>query len=305
MMRRAAFIQPLLAIVVSIAAFAAPTSKSGQALPHFNGAQALEITRQLVAIGPRWPGSPGHQKAEEFLKKQFAKDALEDDSFTASTPVGPIPMHNLIVRFPGKKDGVILLASHYDTNYTLKDTNFAGANDGAATSALLVELAKQFRGHTLDGYSVWLVFFDGEEAIEQWSRSDSTYGSRHLAAKWQKDGTLKRVKGMLLADMIGDRDLNIQRDNNSTQWMLDLVKQAASKYGYQAHFFATETMVEDDHLPFMQRGVPCADVIDLDYGPNNSWHHTVQDTMDKLSSKSLTIVGDTFLESVRLLNQQH
>jgi glutaminyl-peptide cyclotransferase len=305
MMRRFVLVQALFALLLSIAGHAATAAKSEQGLPHFNGAQALDTTRQLVAIGPRWPGSAGHQKAEDFIKKQFAKDALEDDSFTASTPVGPLPMHNLIVRFPGKKDGVILLTSHYDTNYTLKDTSFAGANDGAATSALLIELAKQFRGHTLDGYSVWLVFFDGEEAIEQWSRSDSTYGSRHLAAKWQKDGTLKRVKGMLLADMIGDRDLNIQRDSNSTQWLLDLVKQAASKYGYQAHFFATETTVEDDHLPFMQRGVACADVIDLDYGPNNSWHHTVQDTMDKLSAKSLTIVGDTFLESVRLLNQQH
>lgn len=305
MMRRSGLLPVLFAMMVSIAACAAPAPKSNPALPHFNGAQTLEITRQLVAIGPRWPGSTGHQKAEDFIKKQFAKDALEDDAFTASTPVGPIPMHNLIVRFPGKKDGVILLTSHYDTNYTLKDTSFAGANDGAATSALLIQLAAQLRGHTLEGYSVWLVFFDGEEAIEQWSRSDSTYGSRHLAAKWQKDGTLKRVKGMLLADMIGDRDLNIQRDNNSTQWLLDLVKQAASKYGYQAHFFATETTVEDDHLPFMQRGVACADVIDLDYGPNNSWHHTVQDTMDKLSQKSLTIVGDTFLESIRLLNQQH
>ncbi len=267
MIRRAGLVHLLLALVMSIAAHSAPVAEAGQALPHFNGTHALEITRQLVAIGPRWPGSPGHQKAADFIKKQFTKDALEDDAFTAITPAGPIPMHNLIVRFPGKKDGVILLASHYDTNYTLKDTSFAGANDGAATSALLIELANQLRGHTLEGYSVWLVFFDGEEAIEQWSRSDSTYGSRHLAAKWQKDGTLKRVKGLLLADMIGDRDLDIQRDNNSTQWMLDLVKQAASKYGYQAHFFATETTVEDDHLPFVQRGVPCADVIDLDYGP--------------------------------------
>ncbi|HVJ07124.1 MAG TPA: M28 family peptidase [Acidisarcina sp.] len=283
----------------------APSASAASApAAHFNGARALETTRQFVAIGPRWPGSEGHRKAEAFLKKQFAKDALEDDAFTANTPVGPMQMHNFIVRFPGKKDGVIVLATHYETNYWLRDTGFVGANDGGATTGLLLELANYLRGRKLEGYSVWLVFFDGEEAIREWSRSDSTYGSRHLAARWQNDGTLKRIKGLLLADMIGDRDLNIWRESNSTGWLLDLVKQAATKYHYQGSFYAKEGAVEDDHLPFMQRGVPCADVIDLDYGPNNSWHHTTQDTMDKLSARSLTIVGDTFLESIRLLDQR-
>jgi glutaminyl-peptide cyclotransferase len=275
------------------------------AVEHFNGARTLETTGQIVAIGPRWPGSEGHRKVEAFLKKTFAKDSLEDDAFTANTPAGPMQMHNFIVRFPGKKDGVILLGSHYDTNYPLRDTSFVGANDGAATSALLIELASHLRGPKLEGYSVWLVFFDGEEAIQSlqsWSRSDSTYGSRHLAAKWQNDGTLKRVKALLMADMIGDKDLDIVRDSNSTGWLVDIVKQAATKYGYQSHFFQTESTIDDDHIPFVQRGVPSVDVIDLDYGPNNEYHHTVQDTMDKLSAKSLTIAGDTFLESIRLIN---
>lgn len=271
---------------------------------HFNGVRALETTAQFVAIGPRWPGSEGHRKAEAFIKKQFARDALEDDTFIANTPAGPMQMDNLIVRFPGKKDGVIVLATHYETNYPLRDTAFVGANDGGATTGLLIELANHLRGQKLEGYSVWLVFFDGEEAFRTWSGSDSTYGSRHLAAKWQNDGTLKRIKALFLADMIGDRDLNIQRDSNSTQWLLDLVKQAATKYGYQAHFFQTETADSDDHLPFVQRGVPCADLIDLDYGPNNSYWHTPNDTMDKLSAKSLTIAGDTLLESIRLVNQR-
>lgn len=285
-------------------AILAPAPALAGAVGHFNGARALETTRQFVAIGPRWPGSEGHIKAEAFLKKQFAKDALEDDTFTANTPAGPMQLHNLIVRFPGKKDGVIVLATHYETNYPLRDTGFVGANDGGATTGLLIEIANHLRGKQLEGYSVWMVFFDGEEAVREWSRSDSTYGSRHLAAKWQNDGNLKRIKALFLADMIGDRDLDIQRDSNSTGWLLDLVKEAATKYGYQDYFFRNEGAVEDDHLPFMQRGVPCADVIDLDYGPNNSWHHTTEDTMGKLSAKSLTIVGDTFLESIRLVNQR-
>jgi glutaminyl-peptide cyclotransferase len=271
---------------------------------HFDGARALEYTRQFASIGPRWVGGNGHRQAEDFLRKQFSKDQLQDDSFVATTPEGAMPMHNLIVRFPGKKNGVIVLATHYETNYPLRNVNFVGANDGAATTGLLLELANHFSNHTLDGYSVWLVFFDGEEAFQSWSRTDSTYGSRHLAAKWQNDGTLKRIKGFLLADMLGDKDLDIDRDTNSTPWLLDLVKEAATHAGYQSHFFARENTVDDDHIPFVLRGVPCVDIIDIDYGPNNSYHHTVQDSMDKLSSKSLTIAGDTILETIRLLNQR-
>jgi Zn-dependent M28 family amino/carboxypeptidase len=284
---------------------AVPLSASAQ--PHFNGAKALEYAREFVAIGPRWPTSQGHVKAEEFLRDQFKHDQLEEDTFTANTPIGPIPMRNFIVRFPGKKDGVIVLGTHYETNYPLRNINFVGANDGASTTGLLLTIADQLRsdevrGKTLDGYSVWLVFFDGEEAIQTWSASDSTYGSRHLAAKWGRDGTLAKIKAFMLADMIGDKDLDIQRESKSTGWLVDLVRQAAHKYGYDRYFFQTEEAVEDDHLPFVERGVPSIDVIDLDYGPNNSYHHTAQDTMDKISARSLTIDGDVFLETIRLID---
>jgi glutaminyl-peptide cyclotransferase len=276
---------------------------TGYAQADFNGARALAYTREFVSIGPRWIGSPGHAKAEAFIKKQFEHDQLEEDTFIATTPEGPMQMRNFIVRFPGKKDGVIVVATHYETNYPLRNINFVGANDGGSTTGLLIELANHLRGKTLDGCSVWLVFFDGEEAIHEWSHSDSLYGSRHLAAKWQNDGTLKRIKAFLLADMIGDKNLDIERDLNSTIWVEELVKKAAARLGDQSYFFAKTESVEDDHLPFVQRGVPSADVIDLDYGPQNSYHHTAQDTMDKLSARSLTIAGNVFLETIRLLNQ--
>jgi Zn-dependent M28 family amino/carboxypeptidase len=208
------------------------------------------------------------------------------------------------VRFPGKKDGVIVLASHYETNYPLRNIHYVGANDGGSTTGLLIEMANYLRGKTLDGYSVWLVFTDGEEAVKSWTDTDSVYGSRHLAQKWQADGTLKRIKAFILADMLGDRDLDIQRDENSTPWLEDLIYQAASQYGWQSYFFVTKTYDEDDHLPFVHRGVPCADLIDLNYGYHNAFWHTADDTMDKLSAKSLTIAGDTILETIRLLNQR-
>ncbi len=268
----------------------------------FSGARALEYTRQFVATGPRWVGSPGHAKAEAFLKKQFVKDNLEVDTFTMTTPAGPQQMHNFIVRFPGKKDGAIVLASHYETNYPLRNINYVGANDGGSTTGLLIEMANHLRGRTLDGYSVWLVFFDGEEAFKEWSDSDSTYGSRHLAAKWENDGTLRRIKAFIILDMIGDKDLDIQRDSNSTGWLLDLIQHAAAKNGDQSYFFQEQTTDSDDHLPFVKRGVPSADIIDLNYGYQNAYWHTAQDTMDKISAKSLTIVGNTMLETIRLLN---
>jgi Zn-dependent M28 family amino/carboxypeptidase len=289
--------------MVAASLLLAPLTVSAQA--HFNGAKAMEYTRQFVAIGPRWSTSQGHLKAEQFLRAHLQHDQLEEDTFTASTPIGFIPMRNFIVRFPGKKKGVIVLATHYETNYWLKNINFVGANDGGSTTGLLLAIADQLRGKTLDGYSVWLVFDDGEESIQPtWTDSDSTYGTRHLAAKWSGDGTLGKIKAFILADMIGDKDLDIQRETQSTGWLVDVVRQAAKKFGYERYFFKKDGAVSDDHLPFVKRGVPSIDIIDIDYGPNDSFHHTAKDTMDKVSAKSLTIDGDVFMETIRLIGQR-
>jgi hypothetical protein len=293
-------------ILLAALAFSLGTAHAQQ---RFDGTKALEYARQFVAIGPRWPTGPGHVKAEEFLRTHFqrAHDQLEEDTFTANTPIGPVPLRNFIVRFPGKKNGVIVLGTHYETNYPLRNIAFVGANDGAATTGLLLTIGDRLHAETagrkkLDGYSVWLVFFDGEEAFNTWSRSDSTYGSRHLAAKWGRDGTLGQIKAFMLADMIGDKDLDIQRESNSTGWLVSLMGQAAKKFGYEHYFFQRDMAVEDDHLAFVERGVPSIDVIDLDYGPENSYHHTAKDTLDKISAHSLTIDGDVFLETIRLIN---
>jgi Zn-dependent M28 family amino/carboxypeptidase len=174
-----------------------------------------------------------------------------------------------------------------------------------------MEMAEALRGKLvggkLPGYSVWLVFFDGEEAVDEWTHADSLYGSRHLAAKWQANGTLGGIKALLIADMIGDKNLNILREQNSTPWVEDVVYQAAKNTGHTANFFKSKNYIEDDHLPFVQRGVPVADVIDMDYGPHDSshpdgWHHTPQDTLDKLSVASLQISGDVLMETLKLLN---
>jgi len=208
------------------------------------------------------------------------------------------------VRSIAAEAGIVVVAGHYDTNYPLRNTAYVGANDGGSSTAILLEIANQLRGKKREGYSVWLLWTDAEEAVRKWSETDSLYGTRHLAERWQKDGTAKKIKAFLLADMIGDADLNIDRDGNSTPWLEDLVYEAATKLGYQSHFFERSTAVEDDHLPFMKIGVPCADIIDLDYGYGNVFHHSPQDTLDKLSPKSLQIVGDVILQTVWMVDSR-
>jgi Zn-dependent M28 family amino/carboxypeptidase len=277
-------------------------------LPHIDAKRAFQYTREVTAFGPRYMGSENHKKLERYIIGHLQGDQVEDDAFTADTVEGKFPVRNIIAKFPGTKDGIIVIMGHYDTNYPLRNIGYVGANDGGSSTAILLEYANQLRGggagKRRDGYSVWLVWTDGEEAVKTWSDTDSLYGTRHLAEKWEKDGTLKKIKALMVMDMIGDADLNIDRDTNSTPWLLDLIYAAAERIGYQSHFYSREGPIEDDHIPFVKRGVPSADVIDLDYGYNNVFHHTAQDTMDKLSPKSLEIVGDTILGTIHMLDQR-
>src|SRR6202158_4367649 len=277
-------------------------------LPHIDAQRAFRYTREVTAFGPRYMGSENHKKLERYIVDHLKGDQVEGDAFTADTVEGKFPVRNVIAKFPGTKDGIIVILGHYDTVYPLRNSGFVGANDGGSSTAILLEYANQLRGggagKKRDGCSVWLVWTDGEEAVRQWTNTDSVYGARHLAEKWEKDGTLKKIKALMVMDMIGDAELDIVRDSNSTPWLLDLIYAAAERLGYQSHFYASQGPIEDDHLPFVKRGVPSADVIDLNYGYNNVFHHTPQDTMDKLSPKSLEIVGDTILEAIRMIDQR-
>jgi len=272
--------------------------------PAFNADRAFRYIKDIVGFGPRPIGSANHKKVEDYILSQLKADDVEQDAFTIDTTEGKFPVRNILAKFPGKRDGIIVIASHYDTNWPLRDTSYVGANDGASTSALLLEIANQLRGKTRDGYSVWLLWDDAEESMRlPWYDPESLYGVRHLAQKWQDDGTLKKVKAFILEDMIGDADLNVDHDTNSTPWLEDLIYEAATRLGYQSHFFARTGPFLDDHIPFVQRGVPSADLIDLDYGYNNVFWHSPQDTVDKLSPKSLEIVGTVTLEAVRMLDK--
>jgi Zn-dependent M28 family amino/carboxypeptidase len=262
----------------------------------FDGTRAFADLKHLVSYGPRPAGSPALAEARGWMIAQL-KDAgaqVEEDSFTASTPAGEIPMTNIIAKFPGAQSKVLMVAGHYDTK-RFDNFRFVGANDGASSAALLLELARALRGrkHAL---TYWLVFFDGEEAVREWTETDSVYGSRHMVQKLSSEGELGRIQAMILVDMIGDSHLVIQREPASTPWLTDMVFIAAHRLGYAKNFLDSPTSVEDDHIPFVNAGVAAVDLIDFD--PADGYWHTAKDTVEHCSPQSLTIVGRVVLSTL-------
>jgi len=267
------------------------TSSPKAAVPPVSGEKAMEHVRAQVAFGPRPPGSAALEKCRAYITDQLRGYGYEVqvDEFEAVTPYGGKVMKNLIARKGTSSRGVVALASHYDTKL-MEGIEFVGANDPGSSAGLLIELARvlsEERG-TLD---YWFVFLDGEEAFVDWSTFDSTYGSRHLAKRWQQDGTAGRIRALILLDMIGDRNLDILKESHSTRWLSDLVWETAAKTGLQGILSKYAGAVEDDHLPFLEAGIPSVDIIDLNYGPGNSFHHTTADTLDKVSPESMEKVG--------------
>lgn len=291
-----------------VAAPAAPqaASPAEQAPPApqtggFDGAKAFEHVAKLVSFGPRRPASDGIHHAQEYMVAQLKSYgcAVDEDDFHAQTPVGDVAMKNIVAKAAGTGQGIILLMTHYDTK-TMKD--FVGAEDGGSSTGLMLEMARILCGKK-QGNATWIAFLDGEEAFVDWNKDeDHTYGSRELAARLAVSGDLKRVKAAILADMIGQCGLEIPRETYSTKWLSDLVWNTAARLGYQQIFSNRESAVEDDHVPFLHRGVPAVDLIDLD-GFTAYWH-TPQDTLDKVSPRSLAIVGHVVLESVAELQAE-
>ncbi len=270
----------------------------------FSGASAFEFTRQAVAFGPRPPGSPAIQKLQGFISAKLRSFGCEvsEESFTAATPAGAIPMKNILCRLKGSGGRRALVVSgHYDTK-PMPGRPFVGANDGGSSTGFLLELARSSAGQSRKA-DLWIVFFDGEEAQISWTAQDSLYGSRHQAQKWAQSGFLARIEALINVDMIGDKDLNLLRDFNSSPKLVNLVWQVARDLGYSKYFESSGTAMEDDHMPFRRMGVEAIDLIDFEYGTLNRNWHTERDTMDKLSPGSLEIVGRVVVETLRRLDQ--
>ncbi len=285
----------LLAIALALSVVAAAP---------FSEASAYRFAEKAVSFGARPSGSPAHARLQGFIVERLRSFGCEvtEEVFSASTPSGPVPMKNILCRLKGSAGrSALVVSGHYDTK-VMPGTHFVGANDAGSSTGLLLELARTLANQPRKR-DVWIVFFDGEEAVGQWTATDSLYGSRHQSARWASSGFLGRIDALINVDMIGDRDLNILQDLNSSPALVSLVWKVAADLGYGRHFEQAQTAMEDDHMPFRRRGVEAIDLIDFEYGPLNRYWHTDKDTMDKLSPASFGVVGKVVIETLRRLDK--
>ena len=268
----------------------------------FDGTRAFQDLERIVAFGPRPSGSEALEKTRDFIVRQLEAAGLSVRRFPfeAATLIGKVNMVNLVGIIKGTSPDIILIGNHYETKL-FTDFTFVGANDGGSTTAWMLEMARAI-GPTRQGRTIWLCFFDGEEAFKTWSREDSLYGSRHLVETLKKSGELSSVKTMINVDMIGDAYLGIHRDPDAPKWLHSIIWDTAERMGYGKHFSRRGMTIEDDHIPFREAGIPTIELIDFMYGGSvidhqRTWH-TPNDTLDKVSAASLQAVGDVIYNAL-------
>ncbi len=238
----------------------------------FSGDKALSHVQALIDLGPRPPASDAIVRARAYIEEQLESFGwnVTEQGFSDQTPRGEVKFVNLVARFGKSPKPAFLLCSHYDTKI-FEGFKFVGANDGGSSTGLLVEMARVLALQPTLAQKIELVFFDGEEAVENFSVTDGIYGSRHFAQELVKDGSAKSFRGGLLFDMVGDKSLDITLPPNSPAKIT-------------AGIFAAADALT---LRLNAVGIPVVDLIDFHYPP---WH-TAEDTIDKLSSQSLQVVG--------------
>lgn len=270
----------------------------------FSGSSAFQFTRKAVEFGPRPPGSPAIQKLQTYIAGQLKSFGCEviEENFAASTPNGSVPMKNILCHLKGTgSQRAFVVSGHYDTKF-MPGRVFVGANDAGSSTGILLELARESAKQSRKR-DLWIVFFDGEEAFGQWTATDSLYGSRYQADRWASTGFLARIDALINIDMLGDKDLNILQDQNSSPALVKLVWSVARDLGYAKYFENSPSAIEDDHMPFRRKGVEAIDLIDFEYGMLNRFWHNEKDTLDKLSPASMEIAGKVVMETLRRLDK--
>ena len=280
----------LIPIVCSNSMRAAPAN----IWEEFSGEKAFAHVQRLVDFGPRPAGSKALEKSRDYIEDQLRRSGWQvtRQAFSDDTPRGKIQFVNLIAQFSGQGKAAspsFLLCSHYDTKM-FDAIRFVGANDGGSSTGLLLEVARVIGQHPNLARKIELVFFDGEEAIEQFSQTDGLYGSRYFARQLQSGGA-KQFRGGLLFDMVGDRSLGITLPANSPVEIARDIFAAAEVLKLRNYFTYLGRELVDDHVPLNAIGIPTLDIIDFDY----PWWHTADDTIDKVSAQSLRIVGSVAL----------
>ena len=277
----------LRAVALTLVIVSGCSSRTAPLWENFSGAKAFAHVQHLVELGPRPAGSEALEKSRVYIVDQLKSFGwtTSRSQFSAPTPRGMMTFVNLVASFGSKKGTAqFLLCSHYDTK-TFDTIRFVGANDGGSSSGLLLEMARVLALNPVLAAKVELVFFDGEEAFENFTATDGLYGSRHFAS--QLRGSAKNFRGGILFDMIGDKSLQVTLSPDSPIDLARNIFAAADALGQRAHFTYFGGDITDDHTPLNEIGIPVIDLIDFDFPP---WH-TAEDTLDKITAESMEIVG--------------
>ena len=281
-------------VLPSILCAEPPRAAQAKMWEEFSGKKALAHVQRLVDLGPRPPASDAIEKSRDYIENQLRLSGWQvtQQAFTDDTPRGKVHFVNLIARFPGQGKAApsFLLCSHYDTK-TFDTIRFVGANDGGSSTGLLLELSRVLGRHPNLAAKVELVFFDGEEAYENFSDTDGLYGSRYFARQVADAKTGKQFRAGILFDMVGDRSLDITLPTDSPAEMAHDIFASAEALKLRSYFTYLDRGMTDDHTSLNAIGIPTIDVIDFDF----PWWHTADDTIDKISEQSLQIVGSVAL----------
>jgi hypothetical protein len=275
-----------VALCLALLAGCGGSSPAGaRAANRFDADAAYRWVQRQLAYGPRPAGSPQLYRLAARLKAALPHGAYE-----------PVPggLENVVGTVPGRDPGrYVVVGAHYDT----KDVpGYLGANDSAAGTAVLVQLARTLRPRQARP-TVVFILFDGEESPA--GVPDSEFLQKGLRGSKVAARAYRRAEAMILLDYVGNRGMRLPREGFSTRWLWDRLRAAAGRAG-QARFFPdrTETSIYDDHYPFLQRGIPSIDLIDWSYG---GCAHRACDNLSKISRASLDATGESVLELLRTL----
>lgn len=284
----------LLCVLLSPVSSGCDTSAAAKGVEKFDKAKAWAHLEAQVAFGPRPSGSEALEKCRTYIEGALKTAGLEAhrETFKETTPAGEIEFTNVWAELKSAdpKAQWIIFGSHYDTKRMAFP--FVGANDGASSTAALLEIARVLAQGPKSAFTYRFVFFDGEEAVRaEWIDPDNTYGSRHHARALKSAMDVARIRAFVLLDMVGDKDLKLTRDSYSDRRFVDAFFGAARAHDLGQYVDGKSLEIRDDHLGFMAIGVPSIDLIDFEYGPNNSYWHSKDDIAANCSADSLLAIG--------------
>ena len=279
------------------------------AAPVVDGELAMKYAQGNYDLGPRVFRTEGAAKSAEWIEEQAYKMPGMPETGWSIVTLHHDPIRTVEIVFHQKghdegNEGFIVIGAHHDTKKLFSVPDFAGANDGASGVGALLAMAAAvgdyMNSHPLP-CGLRFVFFDGEEALYQYTETDGLLGSRDYVEYLRSTGEIDRCRAMVLLDMIGDRDLDFEIAGNSTPALEALAVKAAGDLGHAKNVNPRRIDMIDDHLPFLQAGIPALDLIDFNFGPDNRYWHTKDDTMDKISAESIKTAADVALRVVWIL----